>query len=182
MEAHGRPQRTFRISPRLRWQVELRAVRSSGPCPFRARSHEHQRQPERRRTTPNLRSASSRSNLSLSICVRRVVQADMPEPIKRHLPGPMWGRRIPGGRGSSNPCSNVRTDAVLNAQWKDFDLDQAIWNVPLENLKDRKHRREGFRVPLSPRALDIVRQMAEVRVSNFVFPGHVRVSPFQTKG
>jgi integrase len=74
--------------------------------------------------------------------------------------------------------TNTRSDAVLKAKWNDFDLDQALWIVPLVNLKDRKHRKEGFRVPLSPRAVEIVRQMAEVRVSNFIFPGHTHSKPF----
>lgn len=48
--------------------------------------------------------------------------------------------------------TNVRTDAVLKATWYAFDLENAVWTVPLENLKDRKHRRDGFRVPLCLRA------------------------------
>ena len=67
--------------------------------------------------------------------------------------------------------TNVRTDAVLKARWDEFDLDQAMWTVPLANLKDRKHRKEGFRVPLSARAVEIVRGMQAIRVSQFVFPG-----------
>jgi integrase len=74
--------------------------------------------------------------------------------------------------------TNTRSDAVLKAKWNDFDLDQALWIVPLVNLKDRRHRREGFRVPLPPRALEIVRQMDEVRISNFIFPGHTHSKPF----
>jgi hypothetical protein len=42
--------------------------------------------------------------------------------------------------------TNARTDAVLKAQWKEFDLDEAVWMVPLTSLKDRKHRNEPFRV------------------------------------
>ena len=41
--------------------------------------------------------------------------------------------------------TNVRTDAVLKAAWDQFDLDQALWTVPLANLKDRKHRKKAFR-------------------------------------
>ena len=67
--------------------------------------------------------------------------------------------------------ANVRTDAVLKAAWDEFDLEQAVWTVSLANLKDRKHRKEGFRVPLVARAVEIVSQMREVRVSRFVFPG-----------
>ncbi len=67
--------------------------------------------------------------------------------------------------------TNVRTDAVLKARWEDFDLDQSLWTVPMANLKDRKYRREGFRVPLPPRAVEIVQQMEKMRISDYVFPG-----------
>jgi integrase len=66
--------------------------------------------------------------------------------------------------------TNVRTDAVLKAQWEDIDLDQALWTVPLVSLKDRQHRQEGFRVPLSDRAIEIVRLMNEARTSDYIFP------------
>jgi len=73
--------------------------------------------------------------------------------------------------------TNVRTDAVLKAAWHEFDLDQAVWTVPLANLKDRNHRKEGFRVPLVERAVEIVRHMHEGRLSRFVFPGQARGKP-----
>jgi integrase len=73
--------------------------------------------------------------------------------------------------------TNVRTDAVLKAAWDEFDLDQALWTVPLANLKDRKQRKEGFRVPLVPRAVETVRQMQGGQVSRFVFPGQTRGKP-----
>lgn len=73
--------------------------------------------------------------------------------------------------------TNVRTDAVLKAAWDEFDLDQPIWTVPLANLKDRKHRKEGFRVPLSPRAVEIVMEMQKGGVSRFVFPGRAQDKP-----
>ena len=43
--------------------------------------------------------------------------------------------------------------------------------VPLASLKDREHRTEPFRVPLAPRAVEIVREMERARLSRFVFPG-----------
>jgi integrase len=39
------------------------------------------------------------------------------------------------------------------------------------NLKDKKHRREPFRVPLSSRAGNILEDMAAGRISDYVFPG-----------
>jgi integrase len=73
--------------------------------------------------------------------------------------------------------TNARTDAVLKAQWKELDLGEAVWTVPLASLKDRKHRKEPFRVPLSARAVEIAKNMEKGRVSSFVFPGHVRNKP-----
>ena len=73
--------------------------------------------------------------------------------------------------------TNVRTDAVLKARWDDFDLNEALWTVPLANLKDRKYRREGFRVPLPPRAVEIVREMEPIRTSEYVFPGQAPRKP-----
>src|SRR5207302_9111214 len=74
--------------------------------------------------------------------------------------------------------TNVRTSTVLQARWSEIDLDRAIWTVPLSSLKDREHRTEPFRVPLSPRAVEIVEEMAKAKVSEFVFPGQKPKTPF----
>ncbi len=67
--------------------------------------------------------------------------------------------------------TNFRTGTALAATFDQIDLNAGLWIVPHENLKDRKTRREGFRIPLSPRAVEIVREAAKSRVSEFVFPG-----------
>jgi integrase len=67
--------------------------------------------------------------------------------------------------------TNVRTDAALKAKWSEVDLDARLWTVPLDRLKDRKHRAEPFRVPLTSRAVEILEEMQKGRVSEFVFPG-----------
>lgn len=60
-----------------------------------------------------------------------------------------------------------RTSEVLKAEWKEFDLDKGVWTIPAVRMKaGREHR-----VPLSARAVAIVRKLAEVRLSEFVFPG-----------
>ena len=74
--------------------------------------------------------------------------------------------------------TNVRTDAVLKARWDELDLDQALWAVPLANLKDRKFRKEAFRVPLPLRAVEILRQMETIKLSDYVFPGQAPGKPF----
>jgi integrase len=73
--------------------------------------------------------------------------------------------------------TNVRTNAVLRAKWSEFDLDKALWNVPLVNLKDREYRKQSFEVPLAPRALEIVREMEKAHVSAYVFPGKRKAHP-----
>ncbi len=73
--------------------------------------------------------------------------------------------------------TNVRTNAVLQAKWPEFNLDKALWTVPLVNLKDREHRKDAFEVPLGPRAVEIVREMEKARVSSHVFPGQKRGKP-----
>ena len=70
--------------------------------------------------------------------------------------------------------ANVRTDAVLKATWEQFDLDAALWTVPLASLKDREHRTESFRVPLSPGAVEIVREMEKRAPFALRVPGHGR--------
>ncbi len=67
--------------------------------------------------------------------------------------------------------TNVRTGATLAARWDEFDLAAGVWSVPVANLKDKKHRTEAFRVPLSTRALEILKEMKAAQTSRFVFPG-----------
>src|SRR5689334_12672518 len=59
----------------------------------------------------------------------------------------------------------ARSGEVLNARWNEFDVDRAVWTVPASRMKaGREHR-----VPLSPRALEIVKAMD--RKELFVFAG-----------
>jgi integrase len=62
----------------------------------------------------------------------------------------------------------ARTGEVFGARWKEFDLDRGIWTAPKERMKSRREHR----VPLSTRALEILKTMYESRSSDFVFPGH----------
>jgi len=66
--------------------------------------------------------------------------------------------------------TNARTGTALAAEWREIDLDAALWIVPAEKLKDAKHRKEPFRIPLSPRAVAILREMEAAKVSRYVFP------------
>jgi integrase len=67
--------------------------------------------------------------------------------------------------------TNVRTDAALKAEWREFDLEAGLWTVPLARLKDRKHRKVPFRVPLSPRAIELLRELERGKIGEHAFPG-----------
>ena len=71
----------------------------------------------------------------------------------------------------------VRTDSVLGVQWNEIDLDKAVWVVPLSRMKDRKHRREAYRVPLSDAAVTLLREMQQLGSEGYVFPGQKRGKP-----
>ena len=67
----------------------------------------------------------------------------------------------------------ARSGEVLGARWEEFDLDRAVWTVPAERMKGgREHR-----VPLSRRALKIVKAMFEARNGDFVFADQITSKP-----
>ncbi len=67
----------------------------------------------------------------------------------------------------------TRTNETLGAQWQEIDFDRALWTIPAARMKQRK----PHEVPLSARALEIVRQLNEVRYTDFVFPGQKHNRP-----
>lgn len=61
----------------------------------------------------------------------------------------------------------ARTGETIAARWEEFDFDAAVWTIPGDRMKaGRIHR-----VPLSSRAMEIVRAMKAFAHSPFVFPG-----------
>jgi integrase len=67
----------------------------------------------------------------------------------------------------------ARSGEVLGARWDEFDLDAELWKVPASRMKaGREHR-----VPLTPRALDILRSVERICDGDHVFPGQQRGRP-----
>jgi len=66
--------------------------------------------------------------------------------------------------------TGLREGEVAGAKWSEFDVGGALWTIPIERLKDRLHRKQPHRVPLSSRALKIIRQM-QGQDDEWVFPG-----------
>jgi len=60
-----------------------------------------------------------------------------------------------------------RSGEVREATWNEFDLEAGVWTVPALRMKAGKIHR----VPLSPRALEIVKWLKAHQVSDFVFAG-----------
>lgn len=67
----------------------------------------------------------------------------------------------------------ARTGEALGARFDEFDLKARLWTVPAERMK--AHR--GHKVPLSTRAVAIVREMAAFGLGEYVFPGANRGKP-----
>lgn len=61
----------------------------------------------------------------------------------------------------------TRSGEVRGARWEEFDMDEGLWTIPAERMKARVLHR----VPLTAPPLAIIKQMAAVRQSDFVFPG-----------
>jgi len=59
----------------------------------------------------------------------------------------------------------ARTGETIGAKTSEMDLDNAVWTVPAERMKAGKEHR----VPLPPRAVEIVRELP--READYAFPG-----------
>ena len=61
----------------------------------------------------------------------------------------------------------TRTGEVIGAKPGEFDLDAALWTIPAGRMKAEKEHR----VPLSSRAVEIIRDLEKTHKGDFVFPG-----------
>jgi integrase len=65
----------------------------------------------------------------------------------------------------------ARTSEVINARSEEFDVDAATWTIPGSRMKSKREHR----VPLSPRAVAIVRETLDQ--GDYVFPASQRTKP-----
>jgi integrase len=82
-----------------------------------------------------------------------------------------------GLRGSQNISARAlevtiltaaRTAEVLGARWNEIDFQNNVWTIPANRMKAGKEHR----IPLSPRAIDILRELSSRRESEWVFPSY----------
>lgn len=59
----------------------------------------------------------------------------------------------------------ARTSEAIGARWSEIDLDAAVWTIPAERMKARR----DHRVPLSERALALLRTLPRDENSDFLF-------------
>ena len=62
----------------------------------------------------------------------------------------------------------ARSGETFGATWAELDFDDAVWTIPGQRMKVGVMHT----VPLSDRALQIVREQFDTRSSQFVFPGY----------
>jgi integrase len=127
----------------------------SGENPARWRGHLDQLLPKRRRLTRGHHAAMSYAALPAFMSDLRARQAIAALALEFAI------------------LTAARSGEVLGARWDEFDLDRADWTIPATRMKaGREHR-----VPLSPRALKIVKAMQECRNGDFVFSGQEAGKP-----
>lgn len=64
--------------------------------------------------------------------------------------------------------TGVRTIELRAAEWAEFDLDNALWEIPKERMKKRR----PHLVPLSTQAISILKKLQEITGNySLVFPG-----------
>ena len=72
----------------------------------------------------------------------------------------------------------TRTKESLGAKWSEIDLDNRVWTIPKERMKAGIEHR----IPLSGQAMKILSQMAEHKMSDYVFPNRSNGKPMSNAG
>jgi integrase len=95
---------------------------------------------------------------------------------------PVFVARLRGRPAVAGRClefailTAARSGEALGARWSEISSDAKVWKIPAERMKaTREHR-----IPLSRRALEILREMEPLRDGEYVFPGQRRGQPLST--
>lgn len=67
----------------------------------------------------------------------------------------------------------TRSGEVLGARWDEIDLEAAVWTIPAERMKAGQEHR----IPLPLPAVTLLKKLAAIRMSEFVFPGQAPKRP-----
>ena len=68
----------------------------------------------------------------------------------------------------------ARSGEALGARWDEIDLQATVWRIPGYDAETGRRMKAGreHRVPLSARAIEILREVEPMRDGDHVFPGH----------
>jgi integrase len=70
----------------------------------------------------------------------------------------------------------TRSGEVIGARWQECDLEKGVWTIPAARMKaGRQHR-----VPLTARAIEILKLMRSIRVGEYVFPSREPTKPLSS--
>lgn len=67
----------------------------------------------------------------------------------------------------------TRTGETLYAKWDEFDFENHVWSIPSHRMKNRK----VHHVPLCKSSLNVLNQMKDSRINDYVFPGTKKGQP-----
>lgn len=157
-------KRTPETAERLRGRIEnvLDAAKAkghrSGENPARWRGHLDQLLPKRQRLS-------------------RGHHAALPYDAMPDFMADLRGRSAVAARALEfTILTAARSGEVLGAQWDEIDTEKKVWTIPAERMKaGREHR-----VPLSPRAMEIVEAMAKLGTESYLFPGPKKGKPLSS--
>ena len=146
-----RPETANRLRGRCErvWDLAKARGHCFGENPFRWRGHLDKLLPKRAPLTRGHHKAMPFADVPAFIGRLRAMQGVAPRALEFAI------------------LTAARSGEVLGARWDEIDFQAKVWTVPAERMKGgREHR-----VPLSERAMSIIHEMHQARMSEFVFPG-----------
>jgi integrase len=146
-----KPETASRVRGRVERVLDAAKAQGlrNGENPARWRGHLDQLLPKRQRFTRGHHAAMNYADIPSFMSVLQARQATAASALEFAV--------LTAGRSGE----------VLGARWDEFDLERAVWTIPAPRMKaGREHR-----VPLSQRALMVVKAMHDSRDGDYVFPG-----------
>jgi len=148
---NSKPETASRVRSRIERVLDAAKAQGlrSGENPARWRGHLDQLLPKRQRLTRGHHAAMSYADVPGFMANLQVRHATAALALEFSV------------------LTAARSGEVLGARWDELDLANSVWTVPAHRMKaGHEHR-----VPLSRRALKIVKTLHDTRDGDFVFPG-----------
>jgi integrase len=150
----AKPETASRLRGRCEgaWDFAKARGHCSGENPFRWRGHLNVLLPKRARLTHGHHKAMSFDDVPAFVTRLRDMRSMSARTLEFLI------------------LTAARSGEALGATWDEIDFEARVWTVPGERMKAGKEHR----VPLSPRVVEILQELHQSRLSNFVFPGTKR--------